>query len=241
MSSCLKFSVTCAGTPRLILLSTGFIAGLSVPVLALCLQLPLLRSLMGPVPDSSQLPHEGCHPVPQEGKLRLGGSRLVPRAPRGPWLPGSSLTPPGPCTCHHFSSGAAHSLLALHKLRTTALLSQNHFLTPPFGILFKKCSLGSEVHISALAFKGEASFWDLHPVFSFYLLWIPEVLLLSILWCPQDLWPHASLLLLRAHNSLLWGEPHPGVPPWACSDGHASRCYRLHTALVAFSCTCLEP
>lgn len=78
-------------------------------------------------------------------------------------------------------------------------------------------------------------------MFSFTSFGSQTVLLLSILWFPQDLWPRASLLLVRAQNSLFWGDPRPGVPTWACSHGHAPLCHGLETALVAFSCTCLEP
>lgn len=95
-------------TPRLIVPSTGFIIGLCVPIP------PLLRAVMGPAPDSFQLPCEGCSPTPQEGKLRPGEVTWLLPVRKDHGCPAALLTPPGPSACHAFSGAATPCWIYTH-------------------------------------------------------------------------------------------------------------------------------
>ena len=67
-----------------------------------------------------------------------------------------------------------HTHTHTHTQHTPSFVSQNHFLTPVFGIFFKKCGLSGKVQISTLGIQRKGCIAGMQPCFQFSLSRIPK-------------------------------------------------------------------
>lgn len=106
-------------------------------------------------------------------------------------------------------------------MHTPSFVSQSHFLTSVFRILFKECGLSNKAQMSSFGVQRNSGIAVFNPVFSFLSLGFQGILLPSIPWSTQT-GPVASPLPVFTQTSPFLPSgtpPGQGSPPWVGCDG----------------------